>query len=122
MYHTMVQPASSARIDTAPDGQINRDGGDGAASDGAGAEAAVPHSSPQKTLRRKINFLCQIKLICPVQSLAKKYFCFSESKSLLYSIPSRPTKGAYPDRQRRGAGCGGRGSVRRASDRRAGFP
>jgi hypothetical protein len=35
--------------------------------------------------------------------------------------PSRPTRGAYPDRQKRGAGCGGRGSVGVNGDGRAGF-
>jgi hypothetical protein len=37
----------------APDGQITHDGGDGAASDKASAEAAVSHSSPQKTVAPK---------------------------------------------------------------------
>jgi hypothetical protein len=47
----------------------------------------------QKPLRQKINFFNQINLICPVQSLAKKYFCFSESKSPLYSRHPVPPKG-----------------------------
>jgi len=44
-----------------------------------------------------------------VNPLTKKYFCFSETKSPLYSQPSRPTKGAYRGRHGRGAGGGGRG-------------
>jgi len=40
-------------------------------------------------------------------------------KSDLELFASRPTEGAYPDRQRRGMGCGGRGSVLRAMDGRA---
>ena len=37
----------------------------------------------------------------------------TQIKSRTLAIPSH--RGAYPDRQRRGMGCGGRGSVRRAT-------
>ena len=91
--------SGAGSIARAPDGQIGRDGGDGAASDGASAAAAVPIHRLKKPLRRKINFLNQIKLICPVQSPSKKYFCFSEAKSPLYSRHPVPLKGAYHDRR-----------------------
>src|ERR1700731_2831767 len=52
---------------------------------------------------------------CLVQPWPKKYFCFSEIKSVVHPQPSRPTRGAYRDRHGRGAGCGGRESVRRAT-------
>ena len=55
------------------------------------ADAAVsPFITAQKPLRRKINFFNQINLICPVQSLPKKYFCFSESQitPIFPAIPS----------------------------------
>src|SRR5712664_4122412 len=42
-------------------------------------------------------------------------------KSILELLPSHPTRGAYRDRHGRGEGCGGRGSVLRAMDGRAGF-
>jgi hypothetical protein len=35
--------------------------------------------------------------------------------------PAQAHRGAYPDRQRRGAGCSGRGSVRRASELQGGL-
>jgi hypothetical protein len=64
--------------------------------------------APQKPLRVKINFLNQINVICPVQSPMQKYFCFPELKSALYSRHPVPSKGAFRDRHKRGAGCGGR--------------
>src|SRR5713101_4251816 len=42
-------------------------------------------------------------------------------KSLLELSPSHPTRGAYHDRHGRGAGCGGRGSVLRATGSQGGF-
>src|SRR6266852_772910 len=42
-------------------------------------------------------------------------------KSDLELSPSHPTRGAYHDRHGRGEGCGGRGSVLRAMDGRAGW-
>src|SRR6266576_3920690 len=46
---------------------------------------------------------------------SEKYFCsqLPQITSTTLAIPSH--RGAYPDRQRRGMGCGGRGSVRRAT-------
>jgi hypothetical protein len=63
----------------------------------------------QKPLRRKINFLSQINLICPVQSPMKKYFCFSENQitPIFSAIPSH-SKGRIMIVAKRGAGCGGR--------------
>jgi len=93
MYHTMVHIASSVEIDgVRPTGKSVVT----AATVLLPMEQAPRLPSPihrlKKTLRRKINFLNQIKLICPVQSSSKKYFCFSETKSPLYSLPSRPTQ------------------------------
>jgi hypothetical protein len=77
----------------------------------------------KKPLRRKINFLSQINLICPVQSLSKKYFCFSEAKSSLYSLHPVPLKGAYHDRREtRGGVRWTRAVLARKADGRAGFP
>jgi hypothetical protein len=42
-------------------------------------------------------------------------------KSDLELFASHPTRGAYHDRHGRGEGCGGRGSVLRAMDGRAGW-
>src|SRR5882724_10010786 len=42
-------------------------------------------------------------------------------KSHLEFFASHPTRGAYRDRHGRGEGCGGRGSVLRATDGRAGW-
>src|SRR3979490_369275 len=42
-------------------------------------------------------------------------------KSDLELFASHPTRGAYHDRHERGEGCGGRGSVLRAMDCRAGW-
>ena len=39
----------------------------------------------------------------------KNILIFRNAKSLVYSQPSRPTRGAYRDRHGRGTGCGGRG-------------
>jgi hypothetical protein len=47
----------------------------------------------QIRLRLKSNFLNRIKVIWGVQSLSKKYFCFSELQIRLYSSPSHPTEG-----------------------------
>jgi hypothetical protein len=43
-----------------------------------------------------------------------KYSAFPKSQIRLYRPPSRSTGGAFRDRHKRGAGCGGRGSVGRA--------
>jgi len=44
----------------------------------------------------------------------------THTKSDLELLASHPTRGAYHDRHGRGEGCGGRGSVLRAMDGRAG--
>ena len=46
--------------------------------------------------------------------LSAKYFCSRLTQIKSISPPSRPKQGAYRDRHGRGAGCDGRGSVRRA--------
>ena len=56
-----------------------------------------------------------------VQPLRQKYSAFQKSQISSYLRRSRPTRGAYPDRQRRGAGCGGRGSVGRAGESQGGI-
>jgi len=48
-----------------------------------------------------------------VKPLLQKYFCFHLTQITSKSNPSRPTRGAIARRHERGAGCGGRGSVRR---------
>src|SRR5229473_5074347 len=52
---------------------------------------------------------------------SEKYFCSHapQIRSRTLAIPSH--RGAYRDRHGRGMGCGGRGSVLRAMDGRAGF-
>src|SRR6266581_238986 len=51
-----------------------------------------------------------------------KIFRFTRRANHLYKFaPSHPTRGAYHDRHGRGEGCGGRGSVLRAMDCRAGW-
>src|SRR5712691_8684676 len=50
----------------------------------------------------------------PVQPLLQKYFCFrlTQIRCISLDVPSRP-EGRIARRHERGAGCGGRGSVRR---------
>ena len=43
-----------------------------------------------------------------VQSLSQKYSGFPKTKSVLYPPPSRLPRGAFRDRHKREAGCGGR--------------
>src|SRR5260370_42372782 len=45
----------------------------------------------------------------------RKIFVATYPKSHLELSPSHPTRGAYHDRHGRGEGCGGRGSVLRAT-------
>ena len=51
----------------------------------------------------------------------KKNLVFARPKSNLYPLPSRPERGAYRDRHGRWAGCGGRGSVGRATGSQGGL-
>src|SRR6266849_5970173 len=71
-------------------------------------------------------------LICPSGALStglsslisdfpKNISVPTHPKSLLELWPSHPTRGAYRDRHGRGAGCGGRGSVLRATGSQGGF-
>ena len=55
-------------------------------------------------------------LLChsSVQPFSQKYSAFPKLQISAYLWPSRPDRGACPDRQRCGAGCDGRGSVGRA--------
>jgi hypothetical protein len=61
------------------------------------------------------NLLNRINLICPVQSSLQKHSASHltqiSSRTLAVSLP----RGAYRDRHGRGAGCGGRGGVLRAT-------
>jgi hypothetical protein len=62
-------------------------------------------------------------LICPsgcllsshISDFPKNISVPTYPKSILELSPSRPTTGAYRDRHGRGMGCGGRGSVLRAT-------
>jgi hypothetical protein len=58
----------------------------------------------------------------PVQPLLQKYSAFPKSQISLYQPRPAPERGALAIVTNVGAGCGGRGSVRRAWNRRAGFP
>jgi hypothetical protein len=53
--------------------------------------------------------------------LCKNIPVLGRPKSDLCPLPSRPTGGAYRDRHGRGAGCGGRGSVRRVVESQGGL-
>src|SRR6266478_9019466 len=64
----------------------------------------MPSSCPAST-GKSVNWLSSP--ICKDISLR------AGPKSAAYPQPSRPQGGAYRDRHGRGAGCGGRGSVRR---------
>ena len=50
-----------------------------------------------------------------VESRLQKYFGFHAPQITSRTPLSHPTRGAYRDRHERGEGCGGRGSVRRAT-------
>jgi hypothetical protein len=50
-----------------------------------------------------------------VQSRLQKYSCFRSPQITSRTFASHPTRGAYRDRHGRGVGCGGRGSVLRAT-------
>src|SRR6266700_1432163 len=73
-----------------------------------------------------------VQVICPSGSLLKGLSSLisgfpknisvaAHPKSSLERFASHPTRGAYRDRHGRGEGCGGRGSVLRAMDGRAGW-
>ena len=77
---------------------------------------------PTAAVARKGRFVAtsQADLGRPV--LVAKIFRFTRRANHLYKFaPSYPTRGAYRDRHGRGEGCGGRGSVLRAMDCRAGW-
>jgi len=63
-------------------------------------------------IREKSGLSSRINVICPVQSLLQKYFCFSEMQISLCDLPSRPERGALAIVTNVGAGSGGRGSAR----------
>jgi hypothetical protein len=64
-------------------------------------------------LRHRGNLLNRLNVICPVQPRLRKYSCFHVTRLESISPAVQSYRGAYPDRQRRGAGCGGRGGIRR---------
>ena len=66
-------------------------------------------------LRAPSNLLNRIKLFLPVQSGLQKYFRFglTQIRCISLTVPSRQ-EGRIARRHERGAGCGGRESVRRA--------
>jgi hypothetical protein len=51
----------------------------------------------------------------------KNISVFTHPKSILELFASHPTRGAYRDRHGRGEGCGGRGSVLRATGLQGGL-
>src|SRR6266851_2639033 len=53
--------------------------------------------------------------------LCKNILVFTPPKSLLELFVSHPKRGACHDRHERGVGCGGRGSVLRATGSQGGF-
>src|SRR5713226_9004678 len=89
--------------------------------------ATVDHWAARARLQALTTRLAQV--ICPsgglltgVSSpLCKNISVSVPPKSLLELWPSHPTRGAYRDRHGRGAGCGGRGSVLRATGSQGGF-
>ena len=78
--------------------------------------SGLPNSVSPNGLARSGRFLepDQCDLGSPVPFA--KIFRFTRRANHLYKFaPSHPTRGAYHDRHGRGAGCGGRGSVLRAT-------
>jgi len=69
-------------------------------------------ASRKTSLRERSKFVCPLKLIWGVQSLAQKYSSFVFTEIDVHSARSAPTQGAYRDRHERGAECGGRGLCR----------
>src|SRR5450755_1142299 len=64
--------------------------------------------------RASLRFSCRVPFA--------KIFRFTRRANHLYKFaPSHPTRGAYHDRHERGVGCGGRGSVLRATGLQGGF-
>ena len=70
-------------------------------------------------LRAQANFLNQINLILPCPASAGKIFRFRQTQITPTTPAIRPRRGALAIVTNVGAGCGGRGSVRRESVRRA---
>jgi hypothetical protein len=73
-------------------------------------------------LREKTNFFKRIKLFLAVQSHTQKYF--TSPVGQIISTNSRhpvPQEGRIAIVRKRGAGCGGRGSVLRAMGSQGGF-
>jgi hypothetical protein len=102
-----------------------RCGSSSGARSGAPTSSSTRHSSmsPASCVRdtRAIGS-CRSPVICPSGGLStgvsspvcKNISVFTSPKSLLELFVSHPTRGAYHDRDGRGMGCGGRGSVLRA--------
>jgi hypothetical protein len=63
----------------------------------------------------KLNFLKRINLICPVQSHLQKYFASRLTQIRSISSAVLSLRGALAIVTNVGAGCGGRGSVLRAT-------
>jgi hypothetical protein len=75
----------------------------------------VRHQPAARTFEKaEAILLKRFSLMLAVQSCLQKYFCSRLTQIKSISPPSRPKQGAYRDRHGRGAGCDGRGSVRRA--------
>src|SRR5450631_4662179 len=72
-------------------------------------------------LRAAADLLNGINLIWPVQSCLQKYFASPVGQIISTNSRHPVPQGAYRDRHGRGVGCGGRGSVLRATGSQGGF-
>ena len=84
------------------------------------------------TLKPHVSDPGQSLVICPsgalltgvsslISDFPKNILVPTHPKSLLELFASHPTRGAYRDRHGRGEGCGGRGSVLRATGLQGGL-
>ena len=74
---------------------------------------AVAASS--KSVRAQANLSNKIKLMLAVQSCLQKYFCFRTPQITSRTLGIPPHKRGVGHRHERGEGCGGRGSILRAT-------
>jgi hypothetical protein len=77
--------------------------------------------SPRPSTPNRLCYPTGKSRMVSVESFAQKYSASRFPQITPTTPPSRPKRGAYPDRQKRGAGCGGRGSVGVNGNCRAGF-
>jgi hypothetical protein len=77
--------------------------------------AAREENTLQFRVRAERKFMNRINLIWPVQSPSQKYFGFRTPQITSRTLGIPPHKRGVGHRHERGEGCGGRGSVRRAT-------